>query len=120
MQEGSRLRIQVKRVTPVSEGICREYALLGNRQEKQQEKTDWKREREKMKEMLLPFIKETVKKQLKEEREYYKSRPSMAAKQLESIFGAGRMEAAAAAGITSRVYEELEARIRREWVRKGR
>ena len=119
MQERSTIKTQILQVVPAREGICREYASPRGKQEKNQEKTDWNREREKMKEMLLPFIKEAVKKQLREEREYYKSRPTMAAKQAESIFGVGNLENAMARGVAGRVYGQLEERLRREWIRKG-
>lgn len=119
MQGKSGIKTQVLRVVPVREGTCREYAHPGGRKEKNQEKTDWNKEREKMKEMLLPFVKEAVKKQLKEEREYYKSRPSLAAKQAENIFGAGNLENAMARGVAGRVYGQIEERLRREWIRKG-
>lgn len=81
---------------------------------------DWNGEREKLKEQLLPYIREAVKKQFKEEREYYKTRPSLAAKQLEGIFGAGQVENAILPRVTEQVYEQLEERMRREMVRKGR
>lgn len=81
---------------------------------------DWNGEREKLKEQLLPYIRETVKKQFKEEREYYKTRPSLAAKQLESIFGAGRVESVLLPKVADQVYGQLEDRMRREMVRKGR
>ncbi len=116
----SRMRTQVKEIHMVSEGICRDYALPGRREADRPEKTDWDREREKMKGMLLPFVKETVKKQLKEEREYYHSRPSMAAKQLENIFGRENLENMLVPSVTLQVYDRLEECARREWARKGR
>lgn len=119
MQKRNGIKTQMLRVKIVPEGICREYAGSGDRRGKNQEKTDWNKEREKMKEMLLRFVKEAVKKQLKEEREYYKSRPSLAARQAESIFGAGNLENLVARGVVGRVYGQIEERIRREWIRKG-
>lgn len=113
------MKTRVQRVFVVSEEICREYATSKRGMEKGSDKTDWGREREKMKEMLLPFVKETVKKQLKEEREYYKSRPSLAAKQAESILGAGNIENALVRGMAGRVYAQMEEHMRYEWIRKG-
>ena len=110
----------MKQVRISSEGICRDYALPGRRGADRQEKPDWDREREKMKGMLLPFVKEMIKKQLKEEQEYYRSRPTMAAKQLENTFGRGALENVLLPSVTRQVYERLEEDLRREWVRKGR
>lgn len=106
-------------MTYTGERVCREYALPGGSREKEGGKSDGRRELEKMKEALLPFVRETVKKQLKEEREYYKSRPALAARQLEGIFGTGSMESAFVQGVAGRVYERLEEQLRMEWVRKG-
>lgn len=114
------INTQVKTVLTASEKACREYAPPGGRQALRQEKTDWSVEREKVKEMLLPYIKEAVKKQLKEEREYYRSRPSLAAKQAEQMFGAGGLENVLVPAVTVQVYEWIEEQMRREWIRKGR
>lgn len=114
-----RINIQVRQIRISSEGICKDYALPGGRGTGRQEQADWDREREKMKSMLLPFVRDTVKKQLKEEQEYYRSRPSMAAKQLESTFGRGALENVLVPSVTLQVYERLEESIRREWARKG-
>lgn len=114
------ISIRVKEVRITSESICRDYALPGGRGAGIREKIDWDRERERMKTMLLPFVKETIKKQLKEEQEYYRSRPSMAAKQLENTFGRGTLESMLIPSVTLQVYERLEESVRREWVRKGR
>ncbi len=114
------LSIQVQKIHISSRGLCRDYALPGRRGTERQEKTDWDREREKMKGMLLPIVKEMIKKQLKEEQEYYRSRPSMAAKQLENTFGRGALENMLIPSVSLQVYERLEESIRREWVRKGR
>lgn len=115
-----KLSTQVKGARISSESICRDYALWGRCGADRQEKTDWDREREKMKGMLLPLVKEMVKKQLKEEQEYYRSRPTMAAKQLENTFGKGTLENIFIPSVTLQVYEQLEENIRREWIRKGR
>ncbi|MCM1100735.1 MAG: hypothetical protein NC079_02705 [Clostridium sp.] len=84
------------------------------------ESPNWGREREKLKESLLPFVRESVRKLLREERAYYRSRPSMAAKYMEQVFGVDHMESALVPGIALRVYERVEERMRLESVRKGR
>ncbi len=119
MRVSGRIKTQVQGVFAAADGICREYAAAGSRREMGLEGTDWSREREKLKEMLLPFVKEAVKKQLREEREYYRSRPSLAIKQAENIFGLRDFEDSLARGVTGRVYGQIEERVRREWVRKG-
>lgn len=111
---------QVKGIHVASEGLCRDYAFPGRREADRPERIDWDREREKMKTMLLPFVKETIKKQMKEEQEYYRSRPTMAAKQLENTFGRGTFENMLVPSVTLQVYDRLEENVRREWVRKGR
>ena len=70
--------------------------------------------------MIAPLVKEAVKKQMKEQQEYYRSRPSLAAKQVEQVFGAGNLERALTPAVYLRVYERIEDRLRREAVRKGR
>lgn len=115
-----RLNTQVKAVRVSSEDKRRDYALLGRRDVYMREKPDWDRDREKIKGMILPFVKEMIKKQMKEEREYYRSRPTMAAKQMEDTFGRGMLENILVPSVALRVYERLEDGIRREWVRKGR
>lgn len=107
------MKTQVMPVRADSDSICREYARPGGRLPQKQERPDFRREREKMKEALLPFVRETVKKQLKEEREYYRSRPSLAARQLEGVLGQGQMIPV----ITGRVCEQVERRIRLERLR---
>lgn len=77
-------------------------------------------ERERIREMIAPLVKEAVKKQMKEQQEYYRSRPSLAAKQVEQVFGAGNLERALTPAVSLRVYERIEDRLRREAVRKGR
>lgn len=116
------LRIQERimtRVMPVcrdSESICREYAGFRSRSAQRQEKIDFKAEREKMKEALIPFVRETVKKQLKEEREYYRSRPSLAARQLEGVLGQGQLLPT----LTGQVCDRVERQIRLERIRKSK
>ena len=108
-----KMKTQVMPVRADSESICREYACFGGRLLQKQERPDARQERKKMKEALLPLVRETVKKQLKEEREYYRSRPSLAARQLEGVLGQGQMIPV----ITSRVCEQVERRIRLERLR---
>lgn len=114
------LSTKVKAARFSSESICRDYALPGRCRTERPKEPDWDREREKMKGMFLPLVKEMIKKQLKEEQEYYRSRPTMAAKQLENTFGRGALENMLIPSVTLQVYERLEEDIRREWVRKGR
>lgn len=111
-----RMEIRVMPVCMDSESICREYAGFGSRQVQRQDKADLKAEREKMKEALLPFVREAVKKQMKEEREYYRSRPSLAARQLEGVLGQGQLVPILAGQVCDRV----ERQIRLERIRKGR
>lgn len=110
------LKIQVMPICADSESICREYAGFGSRPARGQEKTDFRAERQKIKESLLPFVLEMVKKQLKEEREYYRSRPSRAVRQLEGILGQGQLVPV----VTRQVCDQVERRIRLERIRKGR
>lgn len=109
----------IKTIIFETHGIPLEYAQPGNGAGRA-EHVDWSREREKLKESLIPFIKESVQRQLREEREYYKSRPSLAAKHMEQIFGTGSVEHALLPRVTSQVYERIEERIRQESIRKGR
>lgn len=81
---------------------------------------DFGREREQIKEMLVPLVKEAVQRQLKEQQDYYRSRPSLAARQLEQVFGDANIEKALTPAVSLRVYERIEERIRHEWIRKGR
>ncbi len=76
-------------------------------------------DREKLKALLIPLVKEAVKKQLKEEREYYRSRPSQAVKQFEGVLPGEYLGKLAAPAVTRQVYAQLEERLRREWMRKG-
>ncbi|MCM1064957.1 MAG: hypothetical protein NC420_10900 [Eubacterium sp.] len=78
------------------------------------------REKERIREMLTPLVKEAVQRQMKEQQEYYRSRPSLAAKQMEQVFGAGNMERALTPAVSLRVYEKIEDRLRHEMIRKGR
>lgn len=116
LQIQERLKIRVLPVCVDSESICREYAGFGSHRAGRQEKTDFRAEREKMKEALLPFVRETVKKQMKEEREYYRSRPSLAARQLEGVLGQGQLVPILAGQVCDRV----ERQIRLERIRKGK
>lgn len=114
------LKTQIKPIVQESCGIVMEYAHPGAPCFDRQSAPDWNRERERLKEQLLPFLKETVKKQLKEEREYYKSRPSLAAKQLEAVLGTGGVEKILVSAAVERVYERIEQQLRLERMRKGR
>lgn len=107
------------RILPVcgdSESVCREYAGFRSRSEQTQDRIDLRAEREKIKAALLPFVRETVKKQMKEEREYYRSRPSLAARQLEAVLGQGQLVPM----LAGQVCEQLERQLRLERIRKGR
>lgn len=95
-----------------------EYALLGRRRTESSGPQEPGRER--LKELLLPMVREAVQKQLKEQQDYYRSRPSLALRQAEQIFGAGNVERAIAPAVSRQVYEQLEERICRERLRKGR
>lgn len=114
------MSLEIKSIVYETHGIHLEYARQGGSGAVRTEGVDWSRERERLKESLLPFVKEAVQKQLKEEREYYKSRPSLAAKHMEQLFGAGNVEQAFLPRVTSQVYERIEERIRQERIRKGR
>lgn len=111
--------MKIKPIVYDTQGICLEYAHPGSGAGRTKE-IDRTKEREKIKEALLPFIKETVRKQLKEEREYYKSRPSLAAKHMEQVFGTDRPESALVSGVALRVYEKVEERLRLDAMRKSR
>lgn len=111
-----RIELQVLPVCRDSESVCRDYAGPGSKTAPRQEKTDLKAEREKMKEVLLPFVRETVKKQLKEEREYYRSRPSLAARQLEGVLGQGQLVPI----LAGQVCEQVERQLRLERIRKSK
>lgn len=108
------MKTQVLPVRADEENRCREYAGFGGRRSGRQEKPDFGRERERLKESLLPFVREAVKKQLKEERDYYRSRPSMAARQLEGILGQGQLLQV----VAEQVCSQVERRIRLERIRK--
>lgn len=114
------MKTQIKPVVQEEQGIVMEYARPGAPRAQGQSAPDWNRERERLKEQLLPVLKETVRKQLKEEREYYKSRPSLAARQLEAVLGAGGAEKVFVPAVTERVYGRLEQQLRLERLRKGR
>lgn len=77
-------------------------------------------ERDRLKEDLSPYIKEQIRKILKEEQDYYKTRPSLAARYYGGMAAAVRAEEGRQREITVRVYARLEDRMRKEWLRKGR
>ena len=108
------MKTQVMPVRADEESKCREYAGFGGRRGDRQEMPDFSRERERLKESLLPFVREAVKKQWKEERDYYRSRPAMAARQLESVLGQGQLLQA----VAEQVCSQVEKRIRLERIRK--
>lgn len=114
------MKTLVKPTVCDSGGISVEYAHFGEKLSHEKSLQERNREREKLKEQIIPFIKETVKKQLKEEREYYKSRPSLAARQLETVLGTAGAEKAFVPIVTDRVYERIERQLRLERLRKGR
>lgn len=110
------IKLQILPVCMDSESVCRDYGEPGLKAVPRQEKRDFKAEREKMKEALLPFVRETVKKQLKEEREYYRSRPSLAARQMESVLGQGQLVPI----LAGQVCERVERQLRLERIRKAK
>lgn len=116
LQIQERIKTRVMPVCGDSASLCREYAGLGERPARRREKVDFRAEREKMKEALLPFVREAVKKQLKEEREYYRSRPSLAARQLEGVLGQGQLLPI----LTGQVCDRVERQIRMERIRKSK
>lgn len=111
------MRTQVKKVAFAMRETM-EYALAGRGRPEQQRPQEPGRDR--LKEALLPMVREAVQKQLKEQQDYYRSRPSLAFRQAEQIFGAGNVERALAPAVSRQVYEQLEDRLRREGLRKGR
>lgn len=120
MNAGKTLKTQIMPIVQEACGIVLEYARPGAPCSEKRSAPDWNRERERLKEQLLSSLKETVKKQLKEEREYYKSRPSLAAKQLQAVLGADGVEKIFVPQVADRVYERIERQIRLERMRKGR
>lgn len=112
------MKTQVKGVKPAAR-LPMEYALP-QRVELRAALQGEGRDREKIKEMLMPLVKEAVQKQLQKQQEFYKSRPSMAVKQIEQVFGAGSLGKTLAPAVSRQVYEQMEDRLRHEWVRKGR
>ncbi len=100
--------------------INMEYAPLRDQRAGGGERPSPGRERERIKEMLAPLVKEAVQKQLKEQQDYYRSRPSLAAKQMGQILGPGNMEKVLVPAVAYQVYGRLEDRMRHEWIRKGR
>lgn len=113
------ISLTIRTIVFETHGMPLEYARPGSGGGRT-EHVDWSKEREKLKESLIPFIKESIQKQLREEREYYRSRPSLAVRHLEQVFGAGNVEQALLPRVTSQVYERIEERIRQESIRKGR
>ena len=70
------MRTQVKKAVCAGQETM-EYALLGRRRTESSGPQEPGRER--LKELLLPMVREAVQKQLKEQQDYYRSRPSLAA-----------------------------------------
>ena len=112
------MKTQVKKIA-AGQSVRLEYAHAGNGRAETGERPNPEREREKIREMIAVLVKQAVQKQWKEQQDYYKSRPSLAVRQMEQMFGAGNLERALAPGISFKVYEQIEERIRHEWVRKG-
>ena len=113
------MRTQVRRVVSAAQ-LPLEYAIPKAQSTESRQRPEAGREKEKIKEMLIPLVKAAVQRELREQQDYYKSRPSLAARQMEQIFGAGSVERALAPMISLQVYGQLEDRIRHEWIRKGR
>ncbi len=113
------MRTQVKRVC-TSSRMHLEYALAKSGNGKAEQQTSPEREKEKLREMVRVLVKEAVQKQLKEQQDYYKSRPSLAVRQMEQMFGTGNLERMLTSAVSMRVYEQIEDHIRHEWIRKGR
>lgn len=113
------MRTQVKRVCTAPR-MHMEYALAKSGNGKAEQQTSPEREKEKLREMVRGLVKEAVQKQLKEQQDYYKSRPSLAARQMEQMFGTGNLERMLTSAVSVRVYEQIEDHIRHEWIRKGR
>lgn len=112
------MKTQVKGVTPAPR-VPMEYALFKNGR-MSGGRPEGGREKEKIKSLLASLVKQEVKKQLKEQQDYYKSRPSFAVKQMEQLFGRGSFERVLLPAVSGQVYEQIEERIRLEWLRKGR
>lgn len=113
------MKTTVLRVVP-GPHVKMEYATRRSAEPGSGQQPDPARERDRIREMIPPLVKEAVKKQMKEQQEYYRSRPSLAAKQVEQVFGAGNLERVLTPTLSLRVYERIEDRLRREAVRKGR
>ncbi|MCM1192403.1 MAG: hypothetical protein NC123_10790 [Butyrivibrio sp.] len=116
LQIREKMKLGILPVCGEAESLCREYAGFGIRSGQRQEKINLKAEREKLKEALLPFVREAVKKQLKDEKEYYRSRPSLAARQLEGVLSQGQLVPV----LTGQVCDRVEQQIRLERIRKSR
>lgn len=113
------MRLYVKEVVAAPR-VNMEYAFPGGQKAGAGQPPDTARDRDKIRELLIPLVKEAVQKQLREQQDYYRSRPSLAAKQVEQIFGAANMEKALTPAVSLRVYEKIEERLRHERIRKGR
>lgn len=79
-----------------------------------------KREQERFLEEMTPALRELMKKVLKEERDYYKSRPSLAAKYYGEVIPRQDIGEQQLRTVSVKVYQEIETRLHREWIRKGR
>lgn len=95
------------------------YAQKGENPRRIQEGEELKREFERLKGSLQGFIRDSVKKQLKEERDYYKSRPAQAAKYYGDMLGDGFRQNITNS-VTAGVYSRIETQMRYEWMRRGR
>ncbi len=113
------MRTSVMRVA-AAPGLHMEYARLKGGRMEAGKLPDAARERERIREMLVPLVREAVQRQWKEQQDYYRSRPSLAARQIGQMFGAGSMERALIPAVSLRVCEKVEERIRQERIRKGR
>lgn len=116
---GAEMRTHVKGLL-IAPGMCMEYASPKRERTEAGESRDITREKERIREILLPLVKEAVQRQMKEQQDYYRTRPSLAARQMEQLFGAGNIEKSLTPAVSLRVYEKIEDRIRHEWIRKGR
>lgn len=117
---GEKSLYRIRPVCVETRQILLEYSGREERGQKAENREDWNRERERLKEQLISYLKEAVKKQWKEQQEYYRSRPSLAAKHFESLFYRSSMEKAMTAEVTEQIYARMEERMRREWLRQGR
>lgn len=107
-------------VAAVPEKTVLVYAGKGNKKGAETECRNPYREREQIKEWLKPWVNELVQKQMKAEREYYKSRPGLAAKQFGSLIRPEYMQTAFMSALSRSVYDRLEEKLHEEKIRKGR